>query len=107
MKNQLLLAFILLGILFINLSSAKKHFKPYCGMKTMEIRECKNDRQCNYSDEFCKNGICTVKKSLYENFDCNNPYINDLCATVRCAQGYTCKEGACVSNPTITNIETF
>ena len=101
MKNQIFLALVLLGILFINLATAKKHLKPYCGFKTMDIRTCENDRQCKYDDEYCSRGLCTIAKSLYDKFDCNSEISKeenkDLCAGVACDFGFVCQNGSCIS----------
>ena len=48
----------------------KKALAPYFGVKTIEVRSCATDFDCQFSDELCEKSQCSTQQYLYFNEPC-------------------------------------
>ena len=84
MKSKILASLVLLlassqcylGGDGFHIEQCNKRFTPYCGQRieTFAVRRCHTACDCQYSDEFCNQGICDVDQRVYEHFKCPESY---------------------------------
>ena len=111
MKTIIYLLLLALVLNVVSLRRGRKELSPYCGFRTLEIRYCRRDWDCKYSDEYCgQMGYCVIDQSLYEDDPCGwDDEDEDLeepgdgdgvptnpCAAVLCPENTRCCNGRCI-----------
>ncbi|CDW88130.1 UNKNOWN [Stylonychia lemnae] len=91
---------VLLVILYTSIISAKI-FAPYCRPRTLELRYCRRDNDCQYSDEYCSGSGSGRKYCQQVNYfvDPCRDFVDNgepgLCAATLCPERTYCRNGKC------------
>lgn len=95
-------------------ATREKELTPFCGVKTMMLRECVTSWDCAFTDEFCDQKYCMADVSLYDDYDCLDGIAVQIaeiakssddqkrqalrerdCAVILCPPGHSCDKGTC------------